>query len=854
MLQQLQPCKGNNTTSEWSNSTEDHGTFQSRIVLELQVSDSMIFIVDDDSSDEIADRFLQSYQEIHDSYCDPYDRTVKSVQALVPIETSAMSVSLALNIFGTCQNCADGSIKLFDVVVDNSSNATEEVDEWEELLGMLEDEYPNGCANSTGPMKGPTIVDFQKVFEGSLVNFNETGIALLSITEEEVVPCAELTPFSAELTLEYTSVCGEEIIESELQVVEQVLMETYNGMLESDYCDALFRKLTSVELVDFNLTSTTRSLLLNFAAQGECRGCSGGSLFSETDDASSSTTTRRRASQLLDLDDTSADSCACPSSDMQARAPTEAEFKARFDTVLATLFEGVTCPVDCPDKTSEWDDVVIIELVAPNCYDDDQVASLLDDSALVADLQQAFINTYNDLQQGLYCDPIARKLESAEIVTVGERNSFGNIPVEIKVQGTCGDCDNIEVRIYDVPTRNTEEDFLRQLQAEVSCACPILSASDYVRGPYEADFVEKFQASVEKLEDDCVGSIAGCDFGSVFATGLFITLETINEVELTEADIASIEESFRDATNQEYSVDDETCNPDFRIVETVRAIVVSSGNRRQLEQLQEVTMMPMNETDFNETSAMVPSMAPTFSPGNTPVVLNLYVSGICNGCGNDLFFGDAIDGRRVAQHRHLQEDGPTSNCYCPLGAVIESVAPPPERLQATFEQELEERQVPVDRINDFLPFDVPPPNSGQDDDDGLFFQQCEVFEDCGPPLRFDDEFQIAFDDDELRPPPRDDDLFPFDDEFGPPPRDDDEFGPPPADDDEFGPPPPGDDEFGPPPPGDDAFQSAFDDVVFDDFSSPPPDDGPPPSSGSPPPDDGPPPVDDFFPPADDFVP
>jgi hypothetical protein len=210
----------------------------------------------------------------------------------------------------------------------------------------------------------------------------------------------------------------------------------------------------------------------------------------------------------------------------------------------------------------------------------------------------------------------------------------------------------------------------------------------------------------------------------------------ISSAELTDADILAIEQSFLTAANQGYAVDDVSCNPEFRIVERVTAKVVSttsSNRRRELEDSSDRQLQ-----DISDAPSTAPSTEPSMSPtiailGDT--VLNLYVSGVCNNCGNDLFLGDQVDARRrLGLERQLQASVSSSNCYCPLGSLIQTAPPPPERVQNWFVSGLEERAVPVEEVVDLLEFEVPPPDqtgSAGSDENEPVFQECQQYEDCG---------------------------------------------------------------------------------------------------------------------------
>jgi hypothetical protein len=673
--------------------------FESQLILRFKAEGDLANL-----SAEVAARFQSTYNVYQVDFCDPINRTVTSVevdQLNATQQADLTTKTFQLSVNGFCRDC-NSTANLFDL-------ETHKV-----VFGN------DICVNVTD-IRGRNVTTFRQAFQASMSEFNET-FTIMDIQEQNAFFCPEdYAPFNSTLTLEYYSVCDT----VEMELLEQVVLETYNSMLETDYCDPTFRILQSVELIEANLTETT--LQLNFDVTGLCRGCSMDTLFDE--DYIFEPSLRRQLAGV----------CACPTN-VTNRAPTEAEFKAEIDSMLAVILEGVRCDVDCPTNVSTWEDLIIMELVVADmaCYnnislnvtdiftnssnDDALVFDLMADAALAMSLQVAYIDTYNEMQND-YCDPFVRQLTSAEIVTVGERNSLGNVPVEMRVFGTCGDCHGLDIRVYDVPSAVTTDTSIRRLQTEGTCTCPILSIFDYVRAPYESEFVAKYQEKVTQLEDKCVDSVADCSFGTVFATGIFMALEL--NTTLTETDIAAIGESFRMAVNMGYAISEASCNPEFRTVDRVIPRVVAGG-RRRLEGSRDLQL-----DDVSDAPSSAPSLAPTFA-FTGDVVLNLYVTGMCNQCGNALFLGDQVDARRRAQERNLQNVLATSKCYCPLGSEIDTEGPPAERIQSFFEIELLEREIPVDAIDAFFEFKVPLPSGDEAffDGDGIFFESCIQYEDC----------------------------------------------------------------------------------------------------------------------------
>ena len=744
--------------------------YTSQVVLIIQTTEDS----DNDMTTVVlSHRFRTIYNSFNNNteFCDPLQRSVTHVQVeeINTTTTTTSSVSSSsttstttalvqktflLSTVGTCIDCTPNT-NLF--AADEDAITIEFFPQLSRTNPCIRNTTTNQQQQQQQQVRGPTIQAFQQAFQASIdesinntsTTPNTTGstsatsasaMTVLEIQEQNAFWCTdEITPFNTTLTLDYYSVC--ETVEWDL--VEQILLETYNTMLETDYCDPTFRVMESVLLVETNRTEE-RMLTLTFDISGSCRGCSEDSLFHTTTisveqekDTISFGPLQRRQLLLPQASSPQAPSpprqlamtgpCACPTN-VTNRAPTQEEFKAEIDSILATVFKGVQCNVDCPvTNRSVWEDLILLELTvrrtstnSSSCASNTTASTMIleGDTALMADLESSYMEIYNELQSDSYCDPYGRQLTSVDIVSVGEMNALGNIPIEIKLVGTCVDCDGLDMRVYDHPrTQITGNTFRRRrLQSVMTCTCPILSVYDYVRAPFEAEFVSRYQQIVQQLDEECVDSVAECNYGTTFSTGIYLNA-TINAMNLTDADIHVIAESFEMALNLGYASNEVTCDSQFRTIDQVIAKVVSPNSQQLVE---ESTTLQRR------------------------VVLNLFVSGICNGCGNKLFVGDtSADGRRrhllVDGERHLLFDGKrrlqqqmtlaTSNCYCPLGATIVNEAPPSWRIPELFEMVLDERVVPIVQIHSLLEFNVPSPEFANQD--GSLFQECFEYDECG---------------------------------------------------------------------------------------------------------------------------
>jgi len=200
-------------------------------------------------------------------------------------------------------------------------------------------------------------------------------------------------------------------------------------------------------------------------------------------------------------------------------------------------------------------------------------------------------------------------------------------------------------------------------------SCPTVTSSDKVRAPYESEFINEFQESVEDLGDNCVDSVATCTF--------LLEFETDGAV-LTGADLAAIAEAFKVASNAEFAVTEESCNADFRTFESVSITVEPppSGGGRQLQQKRK---------------------------------LKLTADGTCSKCKEKISIGDDVRTMALSTEkrtrRSLQETWNLSNCFCPLGSTVVTEATPIQNLVDLLAIELDELSVPVTEIVDLKEID-----------------------------------------------------------------------------------------------------------------------------------------------------
>jgi len=395
---------------------------------------------------------------------------------------------------------------------------------------------------------------------------------------------------------------------------------------------------------------------------------------------------------------------------------------------------------DCPLPVSTWQHLVVLELnvTESTCYND---INLLQDAAMVADLETAYVQTYNAMQ-AKHCDPFVRRAKSTELMNVGERNVFGNIPVTMMITGTCRGCEGIDMNVYDVPTSNGPEIASRHLRPVGVCSCPVVPTSENVRAPYEAEFITQFQKTIEGLGDNCVNSVADCGYATTFETGIIFDVGTDSD-ELTDDELETIAQVFKATTNAQYAVTESYCDADFRTVEYVSAKAILYRRPQNME----------NENNNNNNIRRLKK-----ARRNTFV---LRTQGRCIKCKSELFSGDDVDEdleedpseeEEIARiekvpvvkrplllrtekegEEEAEEETPwdVSHCFCPLGATIVQESISIDSFLDVFMMELSSLEIPIGNITNFREVKTSMLDVVGTEEDPAYIEECIRNQDCG---------------------------------------------------------------------------------------------------------------------------
>jgi hypothetical protein len=188
-----------------------------------------------------------------------------------------------------------------------------------------------------------------------------------------------------------------------------------------------------------------------------------------------------------------------------------------------------------------------------------------------------------------------------------------------------------------------------------------------------------------------------------------------------------IKDSFLESVNALYENTEETCNPVFRMIESVDATVVTNKTRRMMLQRTVRRVQEDEDLTTGPTNSLAPSSAPRLDSTSFPTAspsfagldqsesfsVLLYVSGVCNGCLSDLTLSNQVAVPRPAKpeeqmpspHRSSQSNG--SSASRPSQHKVESnraenkvvVGPPPETKPSAMPTLVEENHMPTAKSN-----------------------------------------------------------------------------------------------------------------------------------------------------------
>ena len=508
--------------------------------------------------------------------------------------------------------------------------------------------------------------------------------------------------FTTEVIIPIQIVEGGIIGEAALLNLTEAFKESYNkaNALNPDTCDPFLRRVDAVKAVQTDieevrrrnllgdepedmerfLQAATRDLmetvLFHLTVTASCNKCPVDSLLFddflidytvsstlrddpyderrlvEGDAVASNTTLSLYSDRVLE-----ATACLCPLERKQDRGPNLDDFTENLQMALEGIapFDSVGLlkevdQIDCQESApvSEFDTVTILEL---NIND----ACNLDQGQLQT-IADSFVAFYNQEISESYCDEYFRSLTSAEIVRVGGLTLRGTVSFEIKLTGLCRGCDPVKTDIFDMsiqkegksPSANSRRALTkvidhsfteRRLQEVEQCFCKAGAAA---RAPTEAEFIQSFADILGARSDlPCVGSLATCSFLTNFQAEMIVSFEGDPRQLDNDQKKAQLEAAFSDSFNSFFEVSEDSCNPEFREITNVTAVIgvslneESAGlfNGRRLQLFDSFFSNATNSTedldDLGNTTIMseAPTQAPTRGFGIGVFDALLFVSG-----------------------------------------------------------------------------------------------------------------------------------------------------------------------------------------------------------------------------------
>ena len=693
---------------------DDFNTFNTSFSLEVLLNGTNV--------DELTILVEDTYNALVGGYCDPLDlqNLVFELSRVLPSNTSldgeqgdCLLYQVQWNVSGECRDCSENTPLLYAEATDQRYRQLDQ----RNLLSSFDFFPPRArrrrlqgttlcfCDDDTIPGRSPTLEEFRIALDavlalatsedicGLLDEPEETDDPTMSPTEE---PCDAVlnSNFTTTVVMDVTLIGGGSLTANMSERLADVMVDVYNDLVQSNstLCDESFRFLLSATADPLSRRLRNSDFILSSLSKDGSR---------RAEEETSQELTFRFDGSCVD----------CPV-DANIFDPDTIEYSVFLEALLNATDENMI-PIDtieefveideyeCVVNLTEFSSDIIVE------FGVDCIGGLTLDDPEIGAIEEAWVATYNSLSLE-YCDPFSRTVQEAKILVIGENTTAGNTPVEMRITATCRGCDPEETDIFGtisstsagrrtlgvIDSWKTPFHGSRNLQETEICTCPAQAIGD--RAPYESEVVNAYQSTVETFNFTCVDSVATCE-QTLFDTGIVVEFEG-NASDISSEDIASIEASFQDSVNDLYENSEETCNDEFRVVESVDALVVDEETRRKLvgargRRAQAESANPSPSPSYTS--------APVFELESSTVSVLLYVSGVCNGCSAELTLSDQVVARRDlnvldSSPRFLQEtqSNAKSSCFCQLGAVVESLPPPQDALQSSFTEKLGENNVP----------------------------------------------------------------------------------------------------------------------------------------------------------------
>lgn len=352
--------------------------------------------------------------------------------------------------------------------------------------------------------------------------------------------------------------------------------------------------------------------------------------------------------------------------DITTESPVESPHPADFETPLPTTIIFTDAPVDGVDPTicAEDDIQTLSQSVIMNF-----IGRLEDlDEVQIASLQDSFLLAYNELSNALCPERSFSKVVQVQIDDEDKRRQLQLVPGLLLrpakpfsffayITTQCNSCGNGNKGLFgnDAVDSNKEDETTRNMQTGLSqCAPCVQPTPDNFAVGYNAaiqDLIE--QGALPAVESVLkVAELEAIPCAEEVALGdalLIIEVEG-NLTDATQAESTALEKGIEQTFNALNGLNDETCDPFFRRIASVKSNLLVEGNR----QLQLSPVSPLLDK-FNLKN-------------KSQISFNIVFK--CRGCGkneNIFFTNDAPDRRNLASalSRDLQAE---ESCLCAIGA------------------------------------------------------------------------------------------------------------------------------------------------------------------------------------------
>ena len=236
------------------------GEFSTSVLLELNLAVNSTGPAPEEMID-LQDAFVMAYNVLTKDFCDPFSRHLTRAQVIRTSPAGLFSddpYTIEIEVFGSCRNCLDKNITLYDSVSFltnievNSSNRNLQLSVFNSRVLQAtqstneSDSDTCYCALDSIPDQGPSEVEAIDLYGDLVDSLNLTNIA-------SVGDCKFITVFETSVILSFKG-DATSATQAELDALGKGFIDSYNRVNSGDdVCDRQFRQLTNYK-VEANIT------------------------------------------------------------------------------------------------------------------------------------------------------------------------------------------------------------------------------------------------------------------------------------------------------------------------------------------------------------------------------------------------------------------------------------------------------------------------------------------------------------------------------------------------------------------------------------------------------------------------